>query len=92
MIFAGNGATQASEKNDNDLVVYHTGSEPSLFPVRRGFALPFKVNPLRIIRAYELENAADPVWLPKNENNHFLGVYQWLGFEPSTSKSRHGVI
>jgi uncharacterized protein YfaT (DUF1175 family)/uncharacterized protein YfaP (DUF2135 family) len=57
------------EGRPENLAVYHNGARGEDAQVR-------------IVRASELMDSPDPVWLPRPDNPHFLGVYEWNRLKP----------
>jgi uncharacterized protein len=57
------------ESRPEDLVVYHNGA--------RG-----EDGQVRVIRVSDLLGSPDPVWIPRVQNPHFLGVYEWNRLRP----------
>ena len=57
------------EGNPESLAVYHNGARGADAQVR-------------VIRAGELMESPDPVWIPRPDNPHFLGVYEWKRLKP----------
>jgi hypothetical protein len=57
------------ESRPEDLAVYHNGARGEDAQVR-------------VVRVSELLESPDPVWIPRVENPHFLGVYEWNRLMP----------
>ncbi|MDD2759134.1 MAG: DUF1175 family protein, partial [Methylomonas sp.] len=55
-----------------NLAVYHNGARGEDAQVR-------------VVRISELLESPDPVWIPKAENPHFLGVYEWNRLRPQNA-------
>jgi hypothetical protein len=47
----------------SDVVVYHNGGGDD--------------GAVRVVRVADLFRSPDPVWVPSNQNDNFLGVYRW---------------
>ena len=62
------------------LVVYHTGSEPEKLPRRAGYVAAASDPSVRVVTTKSLFESPDPVWIPVQENPHFLGVFEWNRF------------
>jgi uncharacterized protein YfaT (DUF1175 family)/uncharacterized protein YfaP (DUF2135 family) len=62
------------------LVVYHTGSEPEKLPRRVGYIAAPTAPSVRVVTTKSLYESPDPVWIPVQENPHFLGVFEWNRF------------
>jgi uncharacterized protein YfaT (DUF1175 family)/uncharacterized protein YfaP (DUF2135 family) len=45
---------------------------------------------VRVLPLDELYRSADPVWIPKRENPHFLGVYSWTKLRPRDADAVFG--
>lgn len=57
------------EGRPDNLAVYHNGARGADAQVR-------------VVRAAELMESPDPLWLPRPDNPHFLGVYEWNRLRP----------
>lgn len=61
------------EGRAENLVVYHNGARGEDAGVR-------------VVRARDLLESPDPVWIPVDDNPHFLGVYEWNRLRPGSQK------
>jgi uncharacterized protein YfaT (DUF1175 family) len=57
------------ENRPENLAVYHNGARGDEAQVR-------------IVQVRELLDSPDPVWIPRPDNPHFLGVYEWNRLRP----------
>ena len=61
----------------SSVVVYHNGNEG-------------KSGAVRVVDRAELERGDDPDWIPRQDNQRFLGVFQWNKFNPSAISEAGG--
>jgi uncharacterized protein YfaT (DUF1175 family)/uncharacterized protein YfaP (DUF2135 family) len=59
------------EDRPESLAVYHTGDLTDDVQVR-------------IVRIGDLMQSPDPIWMPREDNPHFLGVYEWNRIKPKS--------
>lgn len=59
------------ENRPEDVLVYHTGDRTDDVQVR-------------VVRMSDLMQSPDPVWIPRADNPHFLGVYEWNRIKPKS--------
>jgi len=57
------------ENRPDDLAVYHNGAQG-------------KAAQVRVVSLRDLAGSPDPVWIPRQDNPHFLGVYEWNRIRP----------
>jgi uncharacterized protein len=62
------------EDHPDNLVVYHNGARGDEAQVR-------------VVRVSDLMESPDAVWVPRQENPHFLGVYEWNRLRPRNQQS-----